>query len=147
MKSFFEELFDYNQQCNQQLINSLDREPSAAGTRSLALFSHMLNAHHIWNTRIRGQKNTYRVWDVHAVGEFAAIDKKNHEETRQILATHDLSGSIAYTTSTGEPFTNTVHDTLFHVINHSTYHRGQLALLFRENGIAPLITDYIFYKR
>ena len=36
---------------------------------------------------------------------------------------------------------------LFHFVNHSTYHRGQIASNLKEHGIEPLVTDYIFYKR
>ncbi|QLH28398.1 MAG: hypothetical protein HWD63_02710 [Candidatus Parvibacillus calidus] len=37
-------------------------------------------------------------------------------------------------------------DIIFHIINHSTYHRGQIAMEFRQSGLEPLNTDYIFYK-
>ncbi len=147
MKSFFEELFRYNQHCNQQLTDIFERESSCMDTKSLALFSHILNAHHIWNNRILGRSTAYGVWDNHAINVFAAIDQLNHEETRGILATCDLADDIAYQTTAGTPFVNTVRDTLFHIINHATYHRAQLASLFRQNGIEPLVTDYIRYKQ
>ncbi|WP_209331385.1 DinB family protein [Lunatimonas salinarum] len=34
-----------------------------------------------------------------------------------------------------------------HIVNHSTYHRGQIATLFRESGLQPVVTDYIMLKR
>lgn len=54
---------------------------------------------------------------------------------------------IGYKTSKGDAFQNTVKDILFHIINHSTYHRGQIAANCKEYGIEPLMSDYIFYKR
>jgi uncharacterized damage-inducible protein DinB len=36
---------------------------------------------------------------------------------------------------------------LFHIVNHSTNHRGQIAVDFKSNGITPLGLDYIHYKR
>ena len=147
MKPFFEELFRYNQHCNQQLIDIFEREAARVDEKSVALFSHILNAHHIWNNRIRGRKTEYGVWDGHAIPAFDVINRRNHEETWSILAAADLTAPIAYQTTAGKPFANTVRDTLFHVINHSTYHRGQLASLCRQNGMEPPITDYIFYKR
>ncbi len=119
----------------------------AVDAKSIALFSHLVNAHHIWNCRILGRKTEYGVWDDHSIDISAAIDRLNHEETCGILATCNLANNIAYQTTTGKPFVNTIQDTLFHVINHSTYHRGQVALLFRQNGIEPLVTDYIRYKQ
>ena len=29
-----------------------------------------------------------------------------------------------------------------HVVNHSTYHRGQVALMMRQLGAEPLATDF-----
>ena len=54
---------------------------------------------------------------------------------------------VHYTNTNGQAFDNSVRDILFNVINHSTYHRGQIAREFREYGPEPLVTDYIFYKR
>jgi len=146
MKSFFETLFRYNLHCNQQLAEIFERETTRVDAKSVALFSHILNAHHIWNSRILGRKTKYGVWDDHAVDAFAALDRLNHEDTLHILATCNLATEIAYRTTKGIPFANTVNDTLFHVVNHSTYHRGQIAPLFRQNGIEPLPTDYIRYR-
>lgn len=30
---------------------------------------------------------------------------------------------------------------------NATYHRGQIATDFKNTGLQPLVTDYIFYKR
>lgn len=147
MKAFFEELFAYNLHCNQQLTSILAEQPARADAKSMALFSHMLNAHQIWNNRILGQPVGCKVWENRPNDAFATIDRNNYEQTRTILNTVALTDEIAYATSNGQPFTNTVYDILFHIANHSTYHRGQIALLFRQNGIEPLKTDYIFYKR
>ncbi|MGV3763181.1 DinB family protein [Parapedobacter sp.] len=146
MRPFFEDLFKYNQHCNQQLAIIYAHESTHLDTKSIALFSHILNAHHIWNHRILGKKGEYGVWDDHAIDTFATIDRLNHEETQRILQTGDLASEIAYRTTAGKPIVNTIKDTLFHVINHSTYHRGQIASLFRQQGIEPLVTDYIRFK-
>lgn len=146
MKPFFEKLFRYNQHCNRQLTAIFERESTKMDTGSIALFSHILNAHHIWNNRILGRKPDYGVWDNHAINAFASIDQLNHEDTWSIFATCALTDDIAYQTTAGKPFMNTIQDTLFHVINHSTYHRGQLARSFRQIDIEPLPTDYIRYN-
>jgi uncharacterized damage-inducible protein DinB len=36
----------------------------------------------------------------------------------------------------------TLADLLHHAFNHSTYHRGQVALLLRQLGVAPPATDF-----
>ncbi|MCF8317339.1 MAG: hypothetical protein K9I02_01220 [Haliscomenobacter sp.] len=54
---------------------------------------------------------------------------------------------INYSNSKGQLFSNSIQDMLFHIINHSTYHRGQVATEFKRQGLEPLVTDYIFFKR
>lgn len=147
MNTLFEDLFAYNHHCNQQLAALLSANPEKIDEKSMALFSHILNAHQIWNNRILGQPTGCGVWDNRPSNTFLASDRHNYDQTIALLGRSGLTDEIAYTTSNGQPFTNTVGNILFHVINHSTYHRGQMALLFRQNGMEPLATDYIFYKR
>ncbi len=147
MKAFFNGLFVYNLDCNQRLAAAFANDSSRFDAKSVALFSHILNAHHIWNCRILGQLPAHRVWDVRPVESFAAADRAHYEQTLKILDRIDLSVEMAYKTGAGQPFSNTVGDILFHVINHGTYHRGQIALLFRQHGLEPLVSDYIFYRR
>ena len=59
----------------------------------------------------------------------------------------DFEKRIDYENSEGRLFNNTVQDILFHIINHSTHHRGQISTDFRQNGLEPLQLDYVFYKR
>ncbi|MBL7865765.1 MAG: damage-inducible protein DinB, partial [Cyclobacteriaceae bacterium] len=54
---------------------------------------------------------------------------------------------VQYTNTKGQSFSNTVRDILFHVANHTTHHRGQIISDFRQSGIQPLVTDFIFYIR
>ncbi|WP_313897918.1 DinB family protein [Brevibacillus sp. FSL L8-0520] len=32
-----------------------------------------------------------------------------------------------------------------HVVNHGTYHRGNIAAMLRQQGYAGVPTDYVFY--
>ncbi len=34
---------------------------------------------------------------------------------------------------------------LQHVVNHSTYHRGQVATMLRQLGAAPVSTDFLLF--
>jgi uncharacterized damage-inducible protein DinB len=147
MKSFFRELFEYNHTFNQKLIDAFNDNPDKTSEKSAKLINHLLNAHQIWNNRIESKQKTFEVWELHAIPYLKSIDKTNYENTLQILDKFNLHETINYANSKGQTFNNSVRDILFHVINHSTYHRGQIAAEFRQNGLNPLITDYIFYKR
>jgi uncharacterized damage-inducible protein DinB len=39
----------------------------------------------------------------------------------------------------------TYQDIFQHVINHSTYHRGQINQILRINDIEPVVIDFIYY--
>jgi uncharacterized damage-inducible protein DinB len=36
---------------------------------------------------------------------------------------------------------------MIHLVNHSTYHRAQIAILLRQQGFEPVNTDFITYDR
>lgn len=144
MKDFFIELFEYSYICNQKLADIFTTYPTQTSERATQLYNHILNAHQIWNCRIERNQNEFGIWEIHLLQSYAAIDKMNYENSLLILDKHGLNDAIHYK---GKSLSNSVRDILFHVINHSTYHRGQIATEFRLNGLEPLTTGYIFFKR
>ena len=58
-----------------------------------------------------------------------------------------LAREVDYRNSAGQAFRNRVDDVLAHVALHGSYHRGQLALLARQGGGTPALTDYIAFVR
>ncbi len=147
MIPFFKELFEYGHHFNQQLWTVFAGQPKLTSERSIKLFNHILNAHQVWNSRMIVEPNSVGPWDLRPISELKDIDTVNYSNSIRILDQADLSSVIKYTNSKGESYPNSVKNILFHVINHSTYHRGQIATEFKQNGIEPLVTDYIFYKR
>ncbi len=139
-------LFEYNAKSNSDLIVAFEKYSQGASEKSVQLLNHVVNAHQIWLSRSLGQPVT-GVWDVRPLHEVKELDAENHRATSGILETDDLSKIITYTNSKGRSFSNSLLDILIHIVNHSTYHRGQIAREFRNCGIEPIVTDYIFYKR
>ena len=147
MKQFFKELFEYAHHFNQKLCDVFNDNPHKGFEKALKLYNHILNAQQIWNNRIQPKQPSFGVWEIHLVPNLKGIDKANYEQTLLILDKFDLNDNVSYTNTKGQTFNNSIHDILFHAINHSTYHRGQIATELRQNGLEPLNTDYIFYKR
>lgn len=147
MEGFFNQLFDYNFYCNKKLIEQVV-EFDAISDTTIKLFSHILNAHHIWNKRILKEESTYDVWQIHEVVDWQDIHYENQRATFEIIRNNDdLNIRIDFMTTEGRAFANDLKDILFHIINHSTHHRGQILADFRSNNIEPLSLDYIHYKR
>ncbi len=147
MKPFFNQLFDYNFYCNKKFIEScttLKQVPES----SIRVFSHILNAHHIWNRRILNKSPEFEVWQILEVSNWGDIHYENQRTSFEIITnSHDFDKRIDYENTEGRLFTNSLQDILFHIINHSTHHRAQIASDFRNNKLEPLTLDYIFYKR
>ncbi len=147
MKSFLIDLFEYNHHVNQELAEVFCQSPGKIPEKSLTLFSHILNAHHIWNHRVVEIASVFGVWEVHTIQELKSIDNANFHASLRIINDMDIAQTIQYKNSLGKPFSNLLRDMLFHIINHATYHRGQIAMDFRAHQLEPLSTDYVFYKR
>ena len=108
----------------------------------------MLNAHHIWNSRIGERNADFAVWEVHEAAAWEEIHYDNQRDSFGIISNADsFDKRIIYENSEGRSFSNSLSDILFHIINHSTHHRCQIAMDFRANGIEPPSMDYILYKR
>lgn len=145
MHEFFTELFRYSHHANQQIAEILLEQPNAISERAHKLFCHILNAQHIWNQRIKGAAPRYAVWDLRPAAQLGTLNDELLRESLELLPQSDRL--IRYTNTKGESFQNSARDILFHVINHSTYHRAQIATELQHNGLRPPATDFIFYKR
>ena len=55
----------------------------------------------------------------------------------------DLAEAVSYCNSKGEPWNSRKDDILMHLITHSAYHRGQVAMAVRAAGSTPAYTDFI----
>jgi len=147
MKGFLHQLFDYNFFCNKKIIeqcSGLDQVPD----NCIRLFSHILNAHHIWNHRILGDPTEIGVWDEHKISRWEDIHYENQRTSFEIVSNTDtFEKRVEYTNSAGKDFSNRLEDILFHIINHSTHHRGQIMMELRNAGNVPEALDYVYYKR
>ncbi len=147
MKVFLNQLFDYNYYCNKKLIETCNSAEKVS-EKSIELFSHILNAHHIWNARILGKPSEYEVWQIHAIKDWGDIHYENQRSSFEITTNaDDFEKRIDFENTEGRLYTNTLKDILFHIINHSTHHRAQISTDFRNNDMEPLPTDYVYYKR
>ncbi|MDE3742352.1 DinB family protein [Maribacter polysaccharolyticus] len=147
MKVFFNDLLDYNFFCNKKLIDAC-KKSNGVPDKSLELFSHILNAHHLWNARILSKPAAYSVWQLQPISAWEDIHYDNQRNSFDIVTqTNDFEKRIDYENTQERLFTNSIQEMLFHIINHSTHHRAQIAMDFRANGLEPINMDYAFYKR
>src|SRR5262245_10729466 len=129
-------------------IASIDiaRAERAQATR---LYAHVAGAEHIWLSRLEGRRPVHPVWPEVSLEAAAALAKESLQGLRAFADAppESLARVVEYQTTTGQLFRSTAADILSQVVLHGSYHRGQIALLTRQGGGAPVATDYIVYAR
>lgn len=146
MKDKLIDLFEYTYHFNVEMIKAISENRKLVDDKTISLINHILNAQQIWNARILGEP-TFEVWQINPFESLNEINHQNFVKSIEIVKDSDLEKRIEYQNSRGTKFENSIFEMLFHAINHSTYHRGQINSLLKQNGIEPIVTDYIFYKR
>ncbi len=146
MKEKLIDLFEYTYHFNSEMIKVIAENLEKVDEKTISLINHTLNAQQIWNSRILNEKS-FEVWQVNPFENLNEINQQNFEKSINIVENSDLDKEITYQNSRGTKFENTIFEMLFHAINHSTYHRGQINAQLKQKGIDPILTDYIFYKR
>lgn len=61
------------------------------------------------------------------------------------LTTESLAGRVSYENLQGERWEYSTAHMIQHVVNHSTYHRGQVAAYLRQLGRVPPASDFLVY--
>lgn len=123
----------------------------AAGNISadtLGRMAHILSAQKLWLQRILSQPQTMPVWlastmdDCTALAEEMSAAWQNYLTGLATQPPNSLDATIEYRNTQGEPWSSRVGDVLTHVLFHSAYHRGQIALQMRAAGMTPASTDF-----
>ena len=146
MKKQFIDLLEYNSHFNQLLIKIYLEKKDSFNEKMISLLNHILNAQQVWNSRIIFE-DSFGVWQINPDEKLLENNQSNFENSFKILSERNLDEIIVYRNSKGDEFQNSIREIFFHFINHSTYHRGQIAMLMKQAGLEPINNDYIFYKR
>ncbi|MEL6588944.1 MAG: DinB family protein [Bacteroidota bacterium] len=146
MNAYLSRLYRYHDWANQQYFPILQLE--GVPEECIRLYCHIVNAHGIWMARILQQKVPYAPFALHRVQDLPLLHQEFQKQSdRLIEIERNFDRKIQYVNSRGERFSNALGDIMAHIVNHGTYHRGQVAKLLREAEIAPVPTDYIFFQR
>ena len=121
----------------------------AERAQAARLYAHVAGAEHIWLSRLKGRRPVHPVWPELSLEAAAALARESLAGLRAIADAplEGLARDVEYQTTTGQLFRSAAADILSHVALHGSYHRGQIALLTRRGGGAPVATDYIVYAR
>jgi uncharacterized damage-inducible protein DinB len=148
MKEFYLKWYAYNAWANRRVLACLEQQ-NVTDEKILAVTGHLLAANFIWLNRIKGlPKSEYKLWGSYTLATLKTmVEEADRLWMEYIQSQTDFNRVLKYQNYVGDYFENNVEQIMIHLVNHGTYHRGQVALLLRQKGYEPVNTDYITYDR
>jgi uncharacterized damage-inducible protein DinB len=156
----FRRLFTYNRWATLRFLDAAEAlradevsRPIASSFPSvLATLTHMLGAEWVWLQRWKGS-SPRSFPDAASLDSVAAVRARwedlwaDQRAFLDRLGDEDVDRVLGYANMSGTPDERRLGDLLRHVVNHGTYHRGQVATLLRQLDRTPPSTDYVRYLR
>ena len=153
-------LFAYNRWANARTLSAAARLTPDQFTRDLGssfasvrdTLVHIYGAEWIWLARWKGTSPTTAIVaaDIPDVAALAARWRTVEEEQAAFikdLTDADIERLIEYANLKGDRFINPLGPLMQHLVNHSTYHRGQVTTMLRQLGATPVSTDLVTFLR
>jgi uncharacterized damage-inducible protein DinB len=154
----FQELFRYNHWAHDRVFEAVSRSSQEAFTRDLGsshpsvrdTLTHIVWSEWIWLQRWKGSspRTVFRGADF---PESAALRTRWLElatEQRAFLETltaERLLTVVRYVNLEGHTWQYPLWRQMYHVVNHSSYHRGQVITMLRQLGAQVVPTDFLVY--
>jgi uncharacterized damage-inducible protein DinB len=153
------QLVAFNRWANQCFFEALSQLPSEQYGRDMrsshggihGTLAHIIGAEKGWLSRWQGKSETGAagISQMHSVAELRAYWENVCDEMSQFLTTLDdrkLQETLSTTTRTGS-YTPSYWQMIQHVVDHSSYHRGQIVTMLRQLGVTPPSTGLIRFYR
>jgi uncharacterized damage-inducible protein DinB len=157
----FARLFDYTVWANHRLMRAAatlsvedfrrDLGSSHGGVRGTLV--HVMGAEWIWLERWKGVSPT-RAFDeaefenVIAVRDRWTVIEEHRASWLAGLRPEAAAAAIQFRTLAGnQEFVTPLWKLVQHLVNHSTYHRGQVVTLLRQLGAPATSTDLLYFDR
>lgn len=154
------QLYDYNAWANHRALDGAERLSPEQFTKPMgSSFSsvrdtlvHICGAEWIWLERFQGRSpsalpNTAQFGDVGSLRDHWAQQEARLLEFVSGLTQADLDRELEYKTLKFGTYRNPLWQSLLHLVNHGTYHRGQVTTMLRQLGAQPLLMDLMHFYR
>ena len=151
-------LYRYNTWANSRVFDAVSGLDQEAFTRDLGssypsvrdTLVHLVSAEWIWLERWKGisPRAMLRADDFPNVD--AVRDRWSRVESEQrsfvdAVTEGQLPAAVRYVNLKGEAWQYPLWRQMAHVVNHSTYHRGQLTTMLRQLGARAVSTDLLMF--
>ncbi len=152
-------LFAYNAWANNRVFEALAqlseeqfrRDLKTSHGSILGTLIHVVGAEKVWLSRwLARPESMLQADDVSSLADLKSIWEKVAGGTATFVARlteERMKADFEYANTKGERYSHPLVQSLQHVVNHSSYHRGQIASLVRQVGGQPVNTDLITFYR
>jgi uncharacterized damage-inducible protein DinB len=153
----FRRWFDYEQDAHAKVVRSLetvpaDRRSAPEYRRAVSILAHIAAARRVWLYRlgITPDAPTSLFPSNPALADVVAELRRVQGIWADYLARatdEEIGRTFEYQSFDAGRFRNRVEDILAQLFGHSSYHRGQIAMLVRAAGGEPAVTDLVYWCR
>lgn len=151
-----QEFLAFNIWANKQVFDAVARLDTERFTRIVggsypsiqSTLTHIVWVEWTWLERWKGN-SPQEVWvteDFPLVADLASRWRRVQAEQQrfvQSVTTEGLQRVIRYTNRLGEECEYALWRMIYHLVNHSTYHRGQVTNMLRVLDAKPATTDFL----
>lgn len=151
-------LFAYHQwatlECLKHVQSCGEELYARQGANSFAsieeTMKHVIGVEKLWLQRMMGNPNpAFEKFNVETVENAIEAFSLLHAEMDLYFASltdEQWQETLDFQNTRGAAFRNTREEMLFTVINHASYHRGQVTSFLRQFGFSGIALDYIYFK-
>jgi uncharacterized damage-inducible protein DinB len=154
------QLYDYNAWANRRAMEAAAALTPEQFTKPLGssfssvrdTLAHIYGAEWIWLERFQG-RSPASLPDVSQFANLVSLRERWLEQEARLLGfargltQADLDRAMEYKTLKFGVYRNSLCQSMQHLINHGTYHRGQVTTLLRQLGAQPILTDLMHFYR
>ena len=153
-------LYDYNAWANHRLFDACESLTPEQFTRDMhASFPsvrdtlvHILGAECLWLERFQGRAPTQllSVADFPTLGDIHRRSMQTEADLLKFvggLTGEDFARVYDFRTTAGELYPSPLWQALQHLVNHGSYHRGQVTAFLRQLGAKAVSLDLIRFYR
>lgn len=159
---YFQSLAGYNAWANRRLYAAAASQsaealasprPGAYFRSLIGTLNHLVVTDRIWLHRLEGCGPQHSRLDDEPFPRFCDLRAVRQVEDERLLefaaalTPERLAGDIVYRTMRGAEIRQPLWQTLAHLFNHQTHHRGQAHALLKDAGVEPPSLDMLLYHR
>ena len=153
-------LYDYNAWANRRALSAATKltpeqfvKPMGSSFSSVRdTLAHVFGAEWIWLERFQGRSpaslpDATQYKDMEGLGESWGEFEPRLLNFVRGLTQQDLDRVMEYKTLKFGVYSNPLWQSMQHLVNHGTYHRGQVTTMLRQHGAQPILTDLMHFYR